>query len=44
MAKNHSSIKYGPKRETLLLLLLLMIVVVILIYTDTLTTPFFLTI
>ena len=38
MAKNHSSIKYGPKREILLLSLL--VVVVILIYTDTLTTPF----
>jgi len=38
MAKNHSSIKYGPKRETLLLSLLA--IVVILIYADTLTTPF----
>jgi len=38
MSNNHSSIKYGPKRETLLLSLLAM--VVILIYADTLTTPF----
>ena len=38
MAKNVSSIKYGPKRETWLLALLA--IVVILIYADTLTTPF----
>ena len=38
MSNNRSSIKYGPKRETLLLSLLAM--VVILIYVDTLTTPF----
>jgi len=38
MLKDVPSIKYGPKRETLLLALLA--VVVILIYADTLTTPF----
>ena len=38
MVKNHSSIKNGPRRETLLLSLLA--IVVILIYADTLTAPF----
>jgi hypothetical protein len=38
MVKDVPSIKYGPKRETLLLSLLA--IVVILIYADTLTTPF----